>query len=699
MKKFLSIIILILFINTNSYSINNIDNIEEYIKDYEGKTITIAFDSFSGMEYFDYFGQDKGYLIDIIQLLKEKTGINFQLVPDLSWNEAFEGFKSGKYEVLFGANITPERLEYMVFTDAIEKYPYAVLTDKTSNLMSIGDLDGKKVGFIEGDMVIDEFPDLYDRITFETTLYPDQIKAIDALKRGEISSFITSGGTMIHKLVSDYELKSIAQLMSITSDLTLSTLSENYKLRDIIEYVLLENSAQVYSYIDEAKMIFNRSVLGLTMEEVEFLESDKYVVVGAVNNYLPFEYFENGEFRGIFGKLISELSNIIGMKVQIIEGDFDDLYKQALDGHIHILNIARTTEREEHFLFSEPYSLERDQIYGKRDADYIQDIYGLSEYKVAVIEGFWHEEYLKKNLDNPNIIITKSIEESMYLVSKGKADYFIENPTVVEFYTDSLGYKNISKKGETSADSLLYIGIPKDEKILLSIINKTMKFINYDTIKASGMENLPDIPNKKMIYLIVALVLLVFLLIFAIFLVIKKNTEIITSRSNLELYRQKEKMAFIDGLTNLNNRMYFNNKENIWETELNNLIMAQIDLNRLKNINDTYGHHIGDKVIVKFSQILKESFEKCEIIRMGGDEFLVICNSSDIENLSFNIEKLRFKSEQSIIDEIVGIEFSMGITFGKDFNSLNDMYIEADRLMYEEKNLTKEQSILRSVIK
>jgi diguanylate cyclase (GGDEF)-like protein len=194
-------------------------------------------------------------------------------------------------------------------------------------------------------------------------------------------------------------------------------------------------------------------------------------------------------------------------------------------------------------------------------------------------------------------------------------------------------------------------------------------------------------------------VLLVFLLIFAIFLVIKKNTEIITSRSNLELYRQKEKMAFIDGLTNLNNRMYFNNKENIWETELNNLIMAQIDLNRLKNINDTYGHHIGDKVIVKFSQILKESFEKCEIIRMGGDEFLVICNSSDIENLSFNIEKLRFKSEQSIIDEIVGIEFSMGITFGKDFNSLNDMYIEADRLMYEEKNLTKEQSILRSVIK
>jgi diguanylate cyclase (GGDEF)-like protein len=112
------------------------------------------------------------------------------------------------------------------------------------------------------------------------------------------------------------------------------------------------------------------------------------------------------------------------------------------------------------------------------------------------------------------------------------------------------------------------------------------------------------------------------------------------------------------------------------------------DLDGLKNINDTFGHEMGDRVIVDTGQILKETFREADIVaRLGGDEFAVFIPtfSGDLSNfymrLQENIERFNQQSERAYIS------ISLGVQSG-DLNnefSLEQLVAKADKLMYEHK--------------
>ena len=112
------------------------------------------------------------------------------------------------------------------------------------------------------------------------------------------------------------------------------------------------------------------------------------------------------------------------------------------------------------------------------------------------------------------------------------------------------------------------------------------------------------------------------------------------------------------------------------------------DLDGLKNINDTFGHEMGDRVIVDTGQILKETFREADIVaRLGGDEFAIFIPtfSGDLSNfyrrLEENIERFNQQSERAYISISLGVEFG-------DLNNevlLEQLLAKADKLMYEHK--------------
>ena len=113
------------------------------------------------------------------------------------------------------------------------------------------------------------------------------------------------------------------------------------------------------------------------------------------------------------------------------------------------------------------------------------------------------------------------------------------------------------------------------------------------------------------------------------------------------------------------------------------------DLDGLKNINDTLGHEMGDRVIVDAAQILKQTFREADIVaRLGGDEFaLFIPNFSGNSSINFharlqeNIDRFNQQSERAYISISLGVEFG-------DLNNevlLEKLLAKADKLMYEHK--------------
>jgi diguanylate cyclase (GGDEF)-like protein/PAS domain S-box-containing protein len=164
----------------------------------------------------------------------------------------------------------------------------------------------------------------------------------------------------------------------------------------------------------------------------------------------------------------------------------------------------------------------------------------------------------------------------------------------------------------------------------------------------------------------------------------------------IQHYRTKDKLnhfAFHDPLTGLPNRRQFDEKvEKILKfpkQRKTNFSVLFIDLDRFKNINDTYGHDIGDRFLIEVSKRLRNGLRKNDILaRQGGDEFTILLKNSSIANAKELGDRIIEALEHPFIIE--GIEIfvspSIGISVYPDHGSnLTELLRKADAAMYHAK--------------
>ena len=154
-------------------------------------------------------------------------------------------------------------------------------------------------------------------------------------------------------------------------------------------------------------------------------------------------------------------------------------------------------------------------------------------------------------------------------------------------------------------------------------------------------------------------------------------------------YFSSQKRIFTDPLTKLFNRNYL--YEIAPSLNLHNYGLAMLDLDKFKNVNDTYGHKAGDLVLTEASQIFKKSIRDNDIlIRFGGEEFLVFLHDRGnkkstieiCERIRKNIENDTFVYENQKIPVTVSIGLNMHPSRDK---SLTDAIKKADELLYQAK--------------
>lgn len=437
----------------------------------------------------------------------------------------------------------------------------------------------------------------------------------------------------------------------------------------------------------------------LNKEELDYLKKDGKAVFGITKDYLPFDYYSKEQYLGISGEIIKEISNKTGIEFTYVYDDFDVLYKKLKRGEIDVLNIAKTEDRLQDIIFPRAFSNERDIIIGRKDSLDVRDIFGLEDKKVAVISGFWHKEILEKNLVNVTMIETKNIMESLKLVSTGKADYLIENPTVVRYYIDELELFNLCEKGVTTSDSYLYYGINKNKENLASIMDKVIPLLDIGELTKIGYGEIPHreskVQEKRLIYIISGLGIMLF---FLVLLTFKIKTDLVTQKRKIEVLNAREELLYTDTLTDLRNRNHYirNVRDKIDEEPYpQSLIVA--DMNNLKIVNDKYGHQLGDKLLKVFGRSLREICPKNSYLyRFGGDEFHMIileAGTNDVETIIINIKVyLDENGIQISDDEIINASIAFGYSSRQNnLKSMDEMEKEADFQMYQNKRKIKEE--------
>ncbi|MHB1694224.1 MAG: sensor domain-containing diguanylate cyclase, partial [bacterium] len=164
-----------------------------------------------------------------------------------------------------------------------------------------------------------------------------------------------------------------------------------------------------------------------------------------------------------------------------------------------------------------------------------------------------------------------------------------------------------------------------------------------------------------------------------------KEEHILTEK---ETYKE---LSEIDELTRISNRRSFDNKL----TELLNitgrynrpLSLTMFDIDKFKEINDTFGHEIGDYILKEITKIIKQNLRNTDFFaRYGGDEFMVLYPETAIETAIDLAERLRLKIESNNFNIETVVTCSFGITEAKKDDTIQSIVYRADNAMYDAKN-------------
>lgn len=179
--------------------------------------------------------------------------------------------------------------------------------------------------------------------------------------------------------------------------------------------------------------------------------------------------------------------------------------------------------------------------------------------------------------------------------------------------------------------------------------------------------------------------------------------EIVGVSRNIDKRKQAEDavlyLSYHDQLTGLYNRRFYEEELLRLDTPRNlpiALIMA--DVNGLKLINDAYGHQMGDKILIKFAEILKNECRHDEIAsRVGGDEFVILFSKTNRDNVEQIVKRLNTAIASVRIDRTI-LSVSMGFAIKENpSDDLNDVFKRAEDAMYQHK-LTISPLIKRATI-
>lgn len=165
----------------------------------------------------------------------------------------------------------------------------------------------------------------------------------------------------------------------------------------------------------------------------------------------------------------------------------------------------------------------------------------------------------------------------------------------------------------------------------------------------------------------------------------KDITEMVAAKNQLEM------QASQDPLTGICNRRKFDELALIEVTRsqryLRPLSLAILDIDHFKKINDTFGHQKGDEVLKIVAEILQDRVRTTDIVaRWGGEEFVVLCPETSLENFSIVTESIRSIIEQREFFDDLKVTISIGATQCRHEDTMKTFFKRADDALYEAKH-------------
>lgn len=438
--------------------------------------------------------------------------------------------------------------------------------------------------------------------------------------------------------------------------------------------------------------------------------------VAVIKNWKPYYYVnENGKLSGYAVELFDELAKSIDLKYKyIIADNANELIKLFEEGKADIMpNIGITQRRENLFLFTQETDSFFVNIYKKKGMPY-NSFEDLKEKKIGLVKANVCNKLLNKY--SIHKIYFNNYESMINALKKGNIDALcFPKPLIEEKVSDSL----IVPLDNAIKEIKRGIGVSKKEFNLLPRLNEAITKIKlngeYKRIhdKWFGNNSYIQLSKKEAIFIIITFLGFSFTTLIIIFYILNKKRWLITkdileeeidkktkilkvqNRRLKNIHRRLKEQSYIDGLTKIYNRKLYNEKINeflsLYKRYDYKFSFLIFDIDDFKSINDTFGHIVGDKVLIELTKIVSGHIRADDyFFRVGGEEFIILLHTTTLEEAVEVAEKIREIIEKELT--FLGnrkITVSIGVTEVSKDEKEESIYKRADNLLYRAKNSGK----------
>lgn len=382
--------------------------------------------------------------------------------------------------------------------------------------------------------------------------------------------------------------------------------------------------------------------VALTDSERAYLQVHPAVPLCVDPDWWPFEVIDPaGRHAGISADLIALVTQRTGVNLQLQpRRTWEESLAASRSGDCLALSFLNSTpEREQWLIFTEPLLVDPNVIITREEHPFVSDIGALQGKSIALPRGTAMAERIARDFPNLRIVPTDSEREALALVSERKADLTLRSLIVVAATIKHEGWFNLKISGQIPGyDNQLRMGVLKSETTLRAILDR-------------GIATLTPLERRQIVDRHVNLTVVTDVVTdytLAIWLGIVLAAILVTSLAWMarlrKLNRQLRSMAETDLLTGLPNRHAIDSSFALdilrAQRYCRPLSVILLDIDFFKLVNDDLGHVMGDKVLVEFARLLRDGLRNVDSgCRWGGEEFLVICHETTLEQAATLAER------------------------------------------------------------
>ena len=480
--KTIFMIILLCFtaLISSALEIELTDKEKEWIKNHP--TITLGTDANWAPFIVQKDGFTTGYDKDILALINERTGANFQLITG-NWNEMVEKAINQEIDGLSTSAVHKEREVHFNFSDAYvntQKYLITLNSDP-KDIYTMNDFAGKKISYQEDNLSDKKLLTQYkNSILISAESIEKQLEDLVTRKvdfvLGHHEIFLVAENKRLPYL------KVASKVLNSELDLVFSIRKDYPEAISILNKGLNSISIEESIALDKkwfsSSLLLNKNSLFLTEEEKKFIKSKKVLKVSNLDTFTPFNFFEKGRPRGYSVDYMKIVGEYLDTKIEFISNKtWAENLIMLKEGEIDLIpHAAISKEREEYMSFTDFDHIEHitGVAVGKNSS--ISSVKDLKDKTIAVTNNSFIEAYFEKEFPSYTLLSTQSTAKSIEALSLGHADVAIGSLPSLNYYIQKNWLSN------TKTIVLNDLGIPlktsfpmavsKDNQILKSILEK-----------------------------------------------------------------------------------------------------------------------------------------------------------------------------------------------------------------------------------